>query len=199
MRARAPLASRSNGDEGRRARLSVDETGRKLRARPSKLARRSGERGSHAATSIRSNFALRLEHKLQTVVDGSAWRGRASLNCSRYRQSGPGSVSLSAHAPHDKCRLPYSLRVGVSSFRSVGPLLAPERSETVRSNPTFGWGHRGGRAGCPDGTQPEPLTVSPSFLRPPTWNWQAGLGDLPEGGAFAATVGASPVSSDIGA
>jgi hypothetical protein len=82
VRARTPLASRRYGDEGRRARLSVDKTGRKLRARPSELARRSGE-CSVAAKSIRSNFALRLEHELQTVVDGSAGRRRDSLNCSR--------------------------------------------------------------------------------------------------------------------
>jgi hypothetical protein len=35
---------------------------------------------------------------------------------------------------------------------------------------------RGGRAGCPNAMQPEPLTISPFFIRPRTRNWQAACG-----------------------
>jgi len=123
MRAHAPLASRREGDEGGRARLSVDETGRTLRARPNKLDRRSGERGGYPAASIRSNFALRLEHKLQTVVGGSARRGRDSLNCSRYRAAVP-TASRCRHTPNGKRRLPWFLKgIGVLSSRIRRPVV----------------------------------------------------------------------------
>jgi len=64
-----PLAPRRKGDEGRRAaRLSVGETDRKHLARLNEIGRQAGGRRVDAAIPIRSPFALRLEHELQTVV-----------------------------------------------------------------------------------------------------------------------------------
>jgi hypothetical protein len=69
MWAGMPLAPRRNGSEGRRtARLSVGETDRKHQARLNQIGRQAGERRVNAAVPIRSYFALRLEHELQTAV-----------------------------------------------------------------------------------------------------------------------------------
>jgi hypothetical protein len=46
----------------------------------------------------------------------------------------------------------------------------------VSSETSSGRQVRGGRAGCPNATQPEPLTVSVLFIRPRTRNWQAACG-----------------------
>jgi hypothetical protein len=178
MRARAPLALRRKGEEGGRARLSVDETGRTLRARRNKLDRRSGEGGCHPAASTRSNFALRLEHKLQTVVDGRAWRSRDSPRCSRYRRSGPDGGTRCRHTRRTAsagCPIPQGYRRLIVSHPSAR-CWRRSGAKPSAATPRFAWGHRGGRARCPDGIQPEPLTVSPPFLRPRTGNWQAGRG-----------------------
>ena len=61
--------------------------------------------------------------------------------------------------------------------------MAPGRIETrvrLRSRYWFG-NHRGGRAGCPDGTQPEQFTVSHLFIRPQAQNWQAAYWIYPKG------------------
>jgi hypothetical protein len=65
-------APRRSGDGGRRAaRLSVKETDRKLRVQQTAIGPPAGERHLNAGEPIRPNL-LRLEHELQTVVDGSA-------------------------------------------------------------------------------------------------------------------------------
>jgi len=51
--------------------LSVKETDRKLRARLTEIGAPAGARHLNAVEPIRPNL-LRLEHELQTVVDGSA-------------------------------------------------------------------------------------------------------------------------------
>jgi hypothetical protein len=51
--------------------LSVKETDRKLRVRQTEIGPPAGERYLNAGEPIRPNL-LRLEHELQTVVDGSA-------------------------------------------------------------------------------------------------------------------------------
>jgi hypothetical protein len=48
----------------------MKEADRKLRARQTDIAPVAGERRMNAAVPIRSNLS-RLEHELQTVVDGS--------------------------------------------------------------------------------------------------------------------------------
>jgi hypothetical protein len=179
MRARAPLALRRKGEEGGRARLSVDETGRTLRARRNKLDRRSGEGDGHPAASTRSNFALRLEHKLQTVVDGRAWRSRDSLlDAHGIGEAAPtAEPAVGTRAARQAPAALFLKGIGVSSSRIRRPVVGAGAERNRPQQPRVSvWGHRGGRARCPDGTQPEPLTVSPPFLRPRTGNWQAGRG-----------------------
>jgi hypothetical protein len=151
----------------------VNETDRVLRARQTEISPLAGERRMNAAVPMRSNL-LRLEHELQTVVDGSALAAAITLSA-----HGIGDAASAAHrcrhAPHGKLRLPSSFK-GIrlaNSSASGRRVLAPERIESgVRLAPAIG-SHRGGRAGRPDGTQPEPLTVSLLFLRPRVRNWQA--------------------------
>jgi hypothetical protein len=66
-----PLAPRPFGDgERRAAHLSVKETDQGRRGRQKNSGRPAGMRYWNAAVPMRSNL-LRLEHELQTVVDGS--------------------------------------------------------------------------------------------------------------------------------
>ena len=153
--------------ERRAARLSVKETDRNSESGNERAATgRRDVRYWNAAVPIRSNL-LRLEHELQTVVDGSIWRRRnlrrvltvsatpapAALCCRHMRRSG-------------KLRLPCSLRASGSLIVRIGrPLMAPQRIEcAVRLRSSLSGDPRGGRAGCPDGTQPEHLP-SASLLK----------------------------------
>jgi hypothetical protein len=68
-----PLAPRPFGDgERRAAHLSVRETDQELRERQKDSDRPGDMRYWNAAVPMRSNL-LRLEHELQTVVNGSIW------------------------------------------------------------------------------------------------------------------------------
>jgi hypothetical protein len=70
MKAGAPGTPCRNGDEVQRAAsLSVKVTDRILRARQTNIVSPAGRRCMNAAVPIRPNL-LRLEHELQTVVDG---------------------------------------------------------------------------------------------------------------------------------
>jgi hypothetical protein len=72
VKAGMPRVPRHCGDGGRQAAyLSVKKTDRKLRARQTAIAPAAGERRMNATVPMRSNLS-RLEHELQTVVDGSA-------------------------------------------------------------------------------------------------------------------------------
>jgi hypothetical protein len=84
MKAGAPRNPCRNGDEMQRAAsLSVKGTNRTLRARQTDIASSAGARRMNAAVPIRSNL-LRLEHRLQTVVDGDADAAAISLSCWRH-------------------------------------------------------------------------------------------------------------------
>jgi len=101
MKAGAPRTACRNGDEVQRAAsLSVKVTDRILRARQPNIVSPAGGRRMNAAVPIRPNL-LRLEHRLQTVVDVGASRRRdysqvltASAIRLRLRTSPP------ARAPH---------------------------------------------------------------------------------------------------
>jgi hypothetical protein len=71
--------------------LSVKGTDPELRARQTDIIRPVGARRMNAAVPIRSNL-LRLEHELQTVVDGSACA--AAITLSAY---GIGDTASVAH------------------------------------------------------------------------------------------------------
>jgi hypothetical protein len=65
-------ASRRSGNgESQTARFSVKETDRQRRGREVDVDPAAGRRQVNAALPMRSTF-LRLEHELQTVVDGGA-------------------------------------------------------------------------------------------------------------------------------
>jgi len=81
MKAGAPRTPCRNGDEVQRAAsLSVKVTDRILRARQPNIVSPAGGRRMNAAVPIRPNL-LRLEHRLQTVVDGGARAAAITLKC----------------------------------------------------------------------------------------------------------------------
>jgi hypothetical protein len=83
MKAGAPCMPCRIGDEMQRAAsLSVKVTDRILRARQTAIVSPVGARRMNAAVPIRPNL-LRLEHRLQTVVDGGAGAAAISLKCQR--------------------------------------------------------------------------------------------------------------------
>ena len=154
-------------------------TDRGLRARPAKSV---GGPASAAKRRHAGSIELRCASNMNSKPRWTAAPGAAAITlaCSRYRRSVPTAIRCQRTHRTVGHRLPYSLRVSA--------LLVPLPSarcwrrsgnESVRSSPVIGRSHRGGRAGCPDGTQPEPLTVSRSFLRPPAGNWQAACGICP--------------------
>ena len=75
---------------------------------------------------------------------------------------------------------PLHMRVSASLARSA--VVGANWRRGVRKRrppwfPTSVWGAiLGERAGCPNATQPEPVTVSASFIRPRRGNWQAVCG-----------------------
>jgi hypothetical protein len=81
MKAGAPRNPCRNGDEMQRAAsFSVKGTDRTLRAPQTDIVSPAGRRRMNAAVPIRSNL-LRLEHRLQTVVDGDAGAAAISPLC----------------------------------------------------------------------------------------------------------------------
>ncbi len=176
MKAGAPRTPCRNGDEVQRAAsLSVKVTDRILRARQPNIVSPAGARHMNAAVPIRPNL-LRLEHRLQTVVDGGARAAAITLKRRRHRRH--GCAHRRRHAPHGTLRLPYSFKGISGSLRRPHRVrlngAGADRKPRSLCDPAIGFGnHRGGRAGCPDGTQPEHFTVSHSFIRPRVRNWQA--------------------------
>ena len=71
--------------------MSVKETDPELRAQQTDIGPAAGARRMNAAVPTRSNL-LRLEHELQTVVDGSACA--AAITLSAY---GIGDTALAVH------------------------------------------------------------------------------------------------------
>jgi hypothetical protein len=137
---------------------------------------------------------------------GAAAPGAAasSLICLQHRRdSAPAAVRLLA-SDRARFRSSSSLKgIGVALFRVLGAgscsdpsrrrsfesgiRLAPviiARETVLAQGDSFG-----GRAGCPTATQPEPITVSPSFIRLPAGNWQAALWSCTEKGGPGAKLG----------
>ena len=127
---------------------------------------------------------LRLEHELQTVAGSSARRCRdffRLLTASARHLTGSDVRHWHArHARGSGCLLPRGYRRRLL----VPPSLAPFGAARVRNRsskrrppwfPVSG-SHFGGRAGCPNATQPEPVTVSTFFIRPCIGNWQVACG-----------------------
>lgn len=179
----APAACRSDGGERRTARLSGNETDRKSRARQAEL---TCEEPAAAATPRRFRLnlkafreELRLEHELQTVYGATALGALPRVLKPTAPHDERGRNELPAPASRARLRLSSSLRVSASlacptvlprTGAGGGRKRRPPRSRHHR------WGdRRGGRAGCPDATQPEPFTVSTSFIRPSAVNWQGRL------------------------
>src|SRR6516225_2184505 len=114
----------------RAASLSVEVTDGVLRGRAKHVVSASARR-VNAAVPIRSNL-LRLEHRLQTVVDGDGWAA-AILLSRRYSATRPRRHMPPARVPHRRLRLPCSFK-GVGGQLFVRPhqkrAEAPERIET---------------------------------------------------------------------
>jgi hypothetical protein len=105
MKAGAPRSPCRNGDEIQRAAsLSVKVTDRVLRARQTHIVSPADARRMNAAVPIRPNL-LRLEHRLQTVVDGGAWRRRdysyvLTVSATRLRlRTSPAGTRAARYAP----------------------------------------------------------------------------------------------------
>jgi hypothetical protein len=161
MKAGAPRSSCRNGDEIRRAAsLSMKGTDRILRVPPTDVVSPAGGRRINAAVPIRSNL-LRLEHRFQTVVDSDAWRRRdQSLVLAAFGDAVSAAHIAAARAPHVASRLPCSFKgIGGFLFRPYCQRhLAPKGLKAGIETRARLWfhhrfrNHRGGRAGCPDGT-----------------------------------------------
>ena len=115
---------------------------------------------------------LRLEHELQTVAGGGARRCRDFFACSRHRRDTVPAALLATgtRVAREAPAVLFLKGIGVAcSFRRLSAhfgaaRVSKQEFETRRppSFPVFG-SHLGGRAGCPNATQPEPVTVS-TFL-----------------------------------
>ena len=163
--------------------MSVNGTDRKSRVR------QAGSIGEWANAAwalphqLGANLDLRLEHELQTAivrrqrlapprvlqfltVSAMACQQRP-LGCCRARREVPVVLSLKGIGAASASRIPLRTRArgGFESRIRLAPVIILQR-ETIH----------GGRAGCPNATQPEPFTVSPTFIRPQTGNWQAACG-----------------------
>jgi len=123
---------------------------------------------------------LRLEHELQTVAGSSARRCRDFFAYSRHRRDTvPAALfATGTRVAREAPAVLFLEGIGVAcSFRRLWRDLAPQEFETgvfKRRPPWFpvSGSHFGGRAGCPNATQPEPVTVSMIFIRPRMGNWQ---------------------------
>src|SRR5580704_2908467 len=118
---------------------------------------------------------LRLEHELQTVAGGSARRCRdffRLLTASARHCS--GSVVRHWHARRARgsgCPLSRGYRRRFARSAVFGAFWRHKSSKhefesDIRPGSRFSGSHFGGRAGCPNATQPEPVTVSTFFIRP---------------------------------
>src|ERR1700687_1983626 len=91
-------------------------------------------------------------------------------------------TALLARASRAGLRLSCFSRVSASLARSAagGAVLARKRFESsVRAGSGFSGSNYRGRAGCPNATQLEPVTVSAFFLKPIIGNWQVTCGLWP--------------------
>jgi hypothetical protein len=190
MKAGALRTPCRNGDEIKRAAsLSVKVTDRILRARPTDIVSSAGARRMNAAVPIRSNL-LRLEHRLQTVVNGGADAAAISLRADGTRRPLRLRTSPPARAPHDEFRLPCSFKgIGGSLFRPHRWRRWRRRDRTTGSKPASAYGSAIGwgtiAADVPDALTGHNRNISPSatlFIRPQPRNWQAAYGGCPNGG-----------------
>jgi hypothetical protein len=86
----------------------------------------------NAAVPIRSNL-LRLEHRLQTVVDSDAWRRRdQSFVLAAFGDTVSAAHIAAARAPHVASRLPCSFK-GIGGFLFRPLLPAPFGAEGIES------------------------------------------------------------------
>src|SRR5580704_1819854 len=126
---------------------------------------------------------LRLEHELQTAMRATAEPSQfLSIAHGIGATSAPAARRPLGYPPRTGFRLsfssresallagpPSSARFGAEGGRKLDPPWVPSFSWGA----TLGAGFRLAFAGCPNATQPEPVTVSTFFLKPRTVNWQA--------------------------
>ena len=197
-----PLAPRRIGD-GKRgpARLSVNGTDRGLRARRSASTEQPASVGTSPCQPDLTSASLGKICPWKTCasnMNSKPWRAAAPGRCRDFfrlltasARHCSGSVVRHWHARHARgSGCPFSR--GYRRRLLVSPSLArfaPQEFETgvrKRHPPWFpvSGSHFGGRAGCPNATQPEPVTVSRFFIRPRIGNWQVACGLWPDGLEF---------------
>jgi hypothetical protein len=185
-----PIVGEWNGSDTTRTTVGIDPP--------------AGRRRNAAVPTIRSNLGLswedlslkdlsledlRLEHELQTAIKQQrlALRRLLSLAHGIGATLNRQRTALLARASRAGLRLSCFSRVSASLARSavVGAVLAPKRLEScVHPGSRFSGSHYRGRAGCPNATQLEPVTVSTFFLRSLIVNWQVVFGLCPARSAF---------------
>jgi hypothetical protein len=160
---------------------------------PSAIGPKARGRRMNAAVPSKSNLNLRLEHQFQTAMRrqrGARPQFRSSAHgMAQYRSSGflrhwharcargsgcphprGHSAALRRHR-HHVCREHDSNKIWCRSGSKATSASLPSSfsgSQSRRTITAF--------AGCPNATQPEPVTVSTLFIRPLAGNWQVGCG-----------------------
>jgi hypothetical protein len=173
MRPGVPCVPRRIGDGGRQAgRLSVNGNGSEISNAQSGIAPRWREQRWNARASIETNLNfhgedLRLEHELQTVSAerqrARRYRGFSSVLAASALSRAGSSVFAADTRIARGFRLSSSSRVSASLTCPPPPRWLPEgvrKRRPPRSRHHFWGDDPGGRAGCPNATQPEPFTVS---------------------------------------
>src|SRR5262249_33184509 len=128
----------------------------------------------NAAEPIRSNL-LRLEHKLQTVVDGG------DIKPPRYCKADDTERDPRRRVPpvyvlRRRLRLPCSFKgVGGQLFVRINARESAGVDRNPRSPAVFPWKTSRRTRRGPDGTQPEHSPSADSFIEPYARNWQAVL------------------------
>jgi hypothetical protein len=150
-------------------------------------------RRMNAAVPSKSNLNLRLEHQFQTAMKRqrkarpqfrSSAHGMAQHRSSGFMRRWHARCARGSGCPHP--------RGHSAALRRHRRHLCPEHDSnkiwcrsgskaTSASLPSSFSGSQFRRtitafAGCPNATQPEPVTVSTLFIRPPAGNWQVGRG-----------------------
>ena len=120
--------------------MSVKETGRKLRVRQADFARPDGARRMTAALPIRLNLS-RLEHELQTAVNGSIRAAAISLSAGGIGKDAAATLRSPPACAARSFQLPYSFKgIGVACSSRIARLPRPERIRKRRQPLTPAWG-----------------------------------------------------------
>jgi hypothetical protein len=187
------FAPRRIGDGERKpARLSVKGTDRILRGRsicrPASVRTLPFRHCDRTCTSVGKIGPWMCASNMNSKPRWAAALGAAAISVVRrpHRRDARVRKRLAAGARHargSRCLFPQGYRRRLLVPPSLALLGAEQAFESgVRCGPCRpNWrNHDRGRAGCPNATQPEPVTVSVLFIRPGMGNWQVICGFCPK-------------------